>query len=256
MPDFLPGVVLIAGGTVYKPTATVSRLVLLKRYIPNVPDFSTVVPDIVKWFVRGILAGICISMGGVVLLGTTAACGPEFKWVGACLFAIGLFTVIHFGFNLYTGKVGYVLENDRMYLVQVAMGLIGNLVGCLFIGYAFQFPGAETMCQAKIDSLDFSDLYTVFNTLMKGVMCGMLMYIAVDFHKSKGSFLATFVAVPVFIMAGFEHSIADMYYFTSAMMWNLDAAVFIILIIIGNALGGLLIPAYRLYINGERKKDQ
>jgi formate/nitrite transporter FocA (FNT family) len=84
----------------------------------------------------------------------------------------------------------------------------------------------------------------------------MLMYIAVDFHKSKGSFLATFVAVPVFIMAGFEHSIADMYYFTSAMMWNLDAAVFIILIIIGNGLGGILIPAYRLYINGERKKDQ
>ena len=97
--------------------------------------------------------------------------------------------------------------------------------------------------------------YTVFNTLMKGVMCGMLMFIAVDFYKTKGSFIATFVAVPVFIMAGFEHSIADMYYFTSAMMWDLDAVLFIILIIIGNALGGIMIPAYRLYINGERKKE-
>ena len=148
-----------------------------------------------------------------------------------------------------------MLENDKTYLVQVAVGLIGNLVGCLFIGYAFQFDGAVAMCEAKINSLDFSDLYTVFTTIMKGVMCGMLMFIAVDFHKTKGSFLATFVAVPVFIMAGFEHSIADMYYFSSAMMWDLDAVLFIILIIIGNALGGIMIPAYRLYINGERKKE-
>ena len=194
--------------------------------------------ELLKWFVRGILAGICISMGGVVLLGTMASCGAEYKWVGACLFAIGLFTVIHFGFNLYTGKIGYVLENDKTYLVQVAVGLIGNLVGCLFIGYAFQFDGAVAMCEAKINSLDFSDLYTVFTTIMKGVMCGMLMFIAVDFHKTKGSFLATFVAVPVFIMAGFEHSIADMYYFTSAMMWNVDSIIFIILIIILFGCGG------------------
>ena len=211
--------------------------------------------ELVKWFVRGILAGICISMGGVVLLGTTASVGAEYKWVGACLFAIGLFTVIHFGFNLYTGKIGYVLQNDKVYLVEVAMGLIGNLVGCLFIGYAFQFDGAVAMCQAKIDSLDFSDMYTVFNTLMKGVMCGMLMFIAVDFYKTKGSYIATFVAVPVFIMAGFEHSIADMFYFSSAMMWDLDAVIFILIIIVGNALGGMLIPAYRLFVNGEREKN-
>ena len=212
--------------------------------------------DILKWFVRGILAGICISMGGVVFIQTTVACGPDFKWVGACLFAIGLFTVIHFGFNLYTGKIGYVLDNDREYLVLVAMGLLGNLVGCLFIGYAFQFDMAETMCQAKLDALDFGDLYTVFNTLMKGVMCGMLMFIAVDFYRTRKSYIATFVAVPVFVMAGFEHSIADMYYFTSAMMWNVDSIIFILLIIIGNAIGGLMIPAYKLYINGESNKDQ
>ncbi|MBO6083474.1 MAG: formate/nitrite transporter family protein, partial [Candidatus Methanomethylophilaceae archaeon] len=99
-----------------------------------------------------------------------------------------------------------------------------------------------------------SDLYTVFNTLMKGVMCGMLMFIAVDFYKTKGSYIATFVAVPVFIMAGFEHSIADMFYFSSAMMWDLDAVIFILIIIVGNALGGMLIPAYRLFVNGEREK--
>ena len=90
---------------------------------------------------------------------------------------------------------------------------------------------------------------------MKGVMCGMLMFIAVDFHRTRKSYIATFVAVPVFIMAGFEHSIADMYYFTSAMMWNVDSVIFILLIIVGNAIGGLLIPAYKLYINGENNKD-
>lgn len=210
-------------------------------------------PDYLKWFIRAILAGICIGMGGVVFIQTTVACGSEFKWVGATLFAIGLFTILHYGFNLYTGKIGYVLEREKIFLLEVLITIIGNFVGCLIAGYFFQLPMAETMCEAKIDS--FLADGGVIDALAKGVMCGILMYIAVDYYFKKQSFIATFVCVPVFIMAGFEHSIADMFYFSSAMMWNADAFLFILVILLGNAIGGLLIPAYRLFVNGERKNS-
>lgn len=211
--------------------------------------------DVFKWFIRAILAGICIAMGGVVFIQTTVGSGGTYKWVGAFLFSVGLFTVLTYKFNLYTGKIGYVLENDRVYLLEVLVTIVGNLVGCLIVGYFFQFEYAEVMCQAKMDSFlsDGGSIPGVADALVKGVMCGLLMYIAVDCYKMKGSPLATFICVPVFIMAGFEHSIADMYYFTSAMMWNLDSALFILVVILGNALGGILIPAYRLYVNGEKK---
>ena len=205
-----------------------------------------------QWFVKAILAGMAISMGGVVLLQTVAQCGPEYKWVGAIFFAVGLYMVVLYGLNLYTGKVGYILENDRTYLVEVLVTIIGNLVGCLIIGYFFQLTGAVTMCQTKLDNFEFVDV------LMKGVMCGLLMYFAVDTYKTKGTPLGVFIAVPVFIMAGFEHSIADMFYFSSAMMWNLDSAVFIITVLLGNLIGCCLLPAYRLYIEpiGAEKEDQ
>jgi formate/nitrite transporter FocA (FNT family) len=168
------------------------------------------------------------------------------KWVGAFLFSLGLFAVVTYGFNLYTGKVGYILQNDRIYLLEVLITIIGNFIGCLIMGYFFQFPLAETMVQGKID-LFFAD-GGLIDAIVKGVMCGVLMYIAVDVYKSKGSYLGVFICVPVFILAGFEHSIADMFYFCAAGAFNIDSLVFILVVIIGNAIGGVLIPLCRKYM--------
>ena len=202
----------------------------------------------VQWFFKAILAGMMISIGGVVLLETTAQCGQEFKWVGAILFSVGLYAVVLYGLNLYTGKVGYILENDRTYLLEVVITIIGNFVGCMIVGFAFPIVYAVAMCQTKL-GLD------ILPALMKGVMCGLLMYIAVDTYRTKSTPLAVFIAVPVFIMAGFEHSIADMFYFFSAgMMWSLESLTFIGVILVGNLIGCCLLPAYRLYIDPIGKK--
>ena len=206
--------------------------------------------DWFKWLIRAILAGMCISIGGIVFIQTWGG-NPQLKWVGAFLFSLGLFAVVTYGFNLYTGKVGYILQNDRIYLLEVLITIIGNFIGCLIMGYFFQFPLAETMVQGKID-LFFAD-GGIIDAIVKGVMCGVLMYIAVDVYKSKGSYLGVFICGPVFILAGFEHSIADMFYISSAMMWNMDTFLFTLAILFGNLIGCCLIPAYRLFVNGEEK---
>ena len=60
-------------------------------------------------------------------------------------------------------------------------------------------------------------------------MCGILMYIAVDIYKNKKSILGIFLAVPVFILSGFEHSIANVGYFSIANMFSIDVILFILI---------------------------
>ena len=183
---------------------------------------------------RAFLAGIAISIGGCVYL----AC--DVKWVGAIMFSVGLLTVVAFGFDLYTGKVGYVVENPPSYLKNILVIIIGNFIGCLLIGLMMPYDNAPALVDGKLAT----EWYSV---IFKGVMCGILMFIAVDFYKQRKSFLAIFFCVPVFILAGFEHSIADMFYFCSAGVFTLDALVFIILVLLGNAIGCMLIPFVRKY---------
>ena len=205
-----------------------------------------------KCLVRAFLAGIMISVGGCVFIGCT---NREVAWVGAVLFAIGLFTIFHFGFDLYTGKVGYALENKPTYIIDLLVIILGNFIGCLMIGYmtAVMEPSdianrAILFVEARMNNLNY------LGVLFKGILCGLLMFIAADYYKKTRGFLGALIAVPVFILSGFEHSIADMFYFASAFFKDSgcfdlgEGILFIIVVIIGNAIGGLLIPLCQKYM--------
>ena len=191
--------------------------------------------------IRAFLAGIAIAIGGCVYIGCRDI---GYSWVGAILFSIGLLTVFSFGLDLYTGKVGYWAEADRklQYLFYLIIVIIGNFIGTLFVGLFMPLDTAVVMVQAKLDSYDF--VYT----LGKGIFCGLLMFIAADYYKTRQSLVATFFCVPVFILSGFEHSIADMFYFCSAGVYSVDGVIFILTVILGNAIGGVLIPVCRKYM--------
>ena len=195
-----------------------------------------------KCFLRAILAGIAIGLGGCIFMGMVTS---EYKWVGAILFSIGLFTVFTFRLDLYTGKVGYAVENKPSYLVDLVVIILGNFVGALIIGQMIPMPEAAEVLIVDAKLGGDIDWWRVF---CKGVFCGMLMFIAADYYKTQKKYLATFVCVPVFILAGFEHSIADMFYFCASGTFTLDAFLFILVVIVGNAVGGILIPLCKKYM--------
>jgi formate/nitrite transporter FocA (FNT family) len=195
-----------------------------------------------KCFLRAILAGIAIGLGGCIFMGMVTS---EYKWVGAILFSIGLFTVFTFRLDLYTGKVGYAVENKPSYLVDLVVIILGNFVGALIIGQMIPMPEAAEVLIVDAKLGGDIDWWRVF---CKGVFCGMLMFIAADYYKTQKKYLATFVCVPVFILAGFEHSIADMFYFCASGTFTLDAFLFILVVIVGNAIGGILIPLCKKYM--------
>jgi formate/nitrite transporter FocA (FNT family) len=192
--------------------------------------------DVAKILVSSILAGILIGIGGLACLLS------EYRVVGALIFTVGLFGIMTYGLGLYTGKVGYALENPPIYLLDLVLIIIGNFIGCLIMGLVFPLDQAVVSCETRLAA----DSFIVF---FKAILCGMLVFIAVDQYKTKKSYLALFICIPAFILAGFEHSVADMFFFSSAGLFNLDSLVFILTVILGNAIGCLLLPAYKKYID-------
>ena len=75
---------------------------------------------IIDIFLRSLLTGVAIAIGGTVYL----SC-PN-KYLGAFLFGIGLFVILSFSFNLFTGKVGYAVENKPSYLGE--LGIISAIL--------------------------------------------------------------------------------------------------------------------------------
>jgi len=184
-------------------------------------------------------AGIFISIGGAVFL----SC--ENSVVGAVLFAVALLSICYLGLYLFTGKVGFLaVSHTGSEIAEVALTLLGNLVGTLIGGIMVSaakpklMDAAQMRCMPRLEMDPAAILITAF-------FCGILMYTAVAIYKEKGSPLGIFFCVPVFILSGFEHSIADMFYFFCARMFSAEVFVFLLLVIVGNTVGGLLIPFLR-----------
>ena len=85
----------------------------------------------------------------------------------------------------------------------------------------------------------------LWQTLIRAFFCGILMYVAVSVYKENNTPLGIMFCIPVFILSGFEHSIADMCYFAVAG-YTLPAVLFVAVVVVGNAIGGMFLPALKL----------
>ncbi|MGN0649579.1 MAG: formate/nitrite transporter family protein [Oscillospiraceae bacterium] len=191
---------------------------------------------------KSVLAGILIATGGCVYLACASA---GIGWIGSLLFAVGLYTICMYGFNLYTGKVGYIADNfkDVKYIGRVALILAFNLLTTFAVGVLVRFSLPEIAAKAA-DAYAAKLAAEPVKWAVSSVFCGMLMFIAVDTWK-RGSKLGVFLCVPTFILSGFDHSIANSFYNGAALSENtftLRNVLFVAVVVLGNAAGGMLIP--------------
>ena len=197
-----------------------------------------------KIFAGALLAGMMIAIGGAVFLAL------DNKVLGALFFTVGLFTICTCGFNLYTGKICYVFDNDKTYALSLPVIWLGNLAGAVLValllsltrqGPAFM-EKAASMCEVKLNDSPLS-------IFILAVFCDILIYVAVDGYKNNpheaGRYLALFFGVMVFILCGFEHCVANMFYFTMGQAWSAKAFLYLLIMTAGNSVGGVLIPLIR-----------
>ena len=207
---------------------------------------------ILKTFIYSVLAGISISIGG------TAFLSIENRVVGALFFTVGLFIICSNGFNLFTGRVCYVFERDRAFALDLPIIWLGNLAGTWLSAQVLRLTRiasiterAAAICQTKLDD----NLLSIF---ILAVLCNILIFIAVDgFIKiphELGKYLALFFGVSVFILCGFEHCVANMYYFSIAGMWSWKTLLYVLIMTLGNACGGVFIPLLRHWLQRENRE--
>lgn len=193
-----------------------------------------------KFLVRAVLAGFVIGLGGTAFLSVGGGV------VGALLFAIGLLLVTNRDYALYTGLVCYF---DAKKAAGITIALILNVIAIIGTGLMVRVmkPGlvlkASEICEKKMTESG-SEIFLL------GIMCGVLIFYGTAVYglwqlNVLWKSLMTTLCVMVFILCGFEHSIANAFYFTVAgRIGEASTWQYLGVNIIGNAIGGIFV--YRL----------
>ena len=177
-------------------------------------------------FPLAILAGICIAIGGTVNLRVGGV-------AGAVLFAFGLTTVVYYGLKLYTGTAGFIRRHGDWGMLAIV--LLGNIVGCLLSALMIRY--AQPDCVEKAGAILAGRLDKgAWACFLLAIGCGFIMTTAVTFGRD-GKYLPLLFGVPLFIICGFRHSIADAFYYSAAGLWSYDLLWTWLVIVAGNFVG-------------------
>lgn len=203
-----------------------------------------------KTFVSAVLAGMCVGFGGVVFLSL------DNRIIGSVMFTVGLFTICTFGLHLFTGKVCYALENGKSYNLALPVIWLGNLAGTGVTALIVKLSRIDGIAEqaTELTAVKLDD--SILSLFLLGVLCNIFIYIAVDGYKNNphelGKYLSLFFGVMVFILAGTEHCVADMFYFWLSG-WSVDAVLRVLVITLGNAAGGILFRALHRFVSNKTK---
>lgn len=182
-----------------------------------------------KMLILGMLAGMFIGFAGIAsTVGAVTVENPSLaRIVSALLFPAGMAMVLVAGSELFTGNnliIIALLERKiklREMLKNWFFVFAGNFLGAAFVAVLvvyghtpdlFSGKLAESMVKNAVGrvSLSFGDAF------IRGILCNILVCIAVwaafAAKKVSGKLMMSFWPVMLFVLCGFEHSIADIYF--------------------------------------------
>lgn len=184
-----------------------------------------------------IFAGICIGTAGFGFLASglqSEAYGPL---VGSVTFCLGLLAVVGYKLKLYTGTAGFINKNE---FGQLFLILFGNIIGCFCLGLMSRISPMDIQGAAQ-KILELRLRTGAIRCGLLGIPCGFLMTTAVTFAR-KENFIPLLLAVPLFIVCGFTHCVADAFYYLCVPVAFVKANILSILgvyamIVLGNLIG-------------------
>jgi len=192
-------------------------------------------------FLLGILAGLILGLAAsAAATASHAVSNPSIaRLVSSLVFPIGLVVIIFTGAELFTGNclISISVLERKASLSGMARNLaivyLGNFIGCATVAAVCVFSGqmdfnsgalaayAIKTAAAKC-SLDFG------KAILLGIMCNVLVCLgvvcAISAKSASGKAVGAYLPVCVFIICGFEHSIANMYFVPAGLFAGLVPA--------------------------------
>lgn len=184
-----------------------------------------------------IFAGICIGTAGFGFLASGIQTETYGSLVGAVLFSLGLLAVVGYKLKLYTGTAGFIEKNQ---VGELFLILLGNIIGCLCLALLARVSPMDIQGAAQ-KILELRLRTGALRCGLLGIGCGFLMTTAVTFARQE-KYLPLLFGVPLFIVCGFTHCVADAFYYLCVPVAFMKAHALQILcvyacIVIGNLIG-------------------
>lgn len=239
-----------------------------------------------KWYkllILAVLAGAFIALGGALATFAGAGfTGTQASLIKGAVFPLGLMLVVVCGAELFTGNsllIAPLINKDIKItgmLKNWGILYIGNFIGAVVIAVLVVFSHAygDAAAAASVATAAAKCNLSFGDAMLRGILCNMLVCLAVWASMASknvaGKILAIYLPVFAFVVCGFEHSIANMYYITSGLMTSAEYGIVAAGLNFGNGLlysllpstlgniigGGLIAVAYwAVYFKREKLKD-
>lgn len=224
------------------------------------------------------MAGMFIALGAVgsIIASSTLAKSNIglAKFIAATIFPVGLMLVLLTGTELFTSNCMLILPvlDKRITVKDMFKNLIivyfFNFLGCLFIGFITAFThNFDSDAIAFLVKLDQAKITTSASSLFaKGILCNVLVcgsvILAYSAEDVTGRLFSAWFPIMLFVVLGYDHSIANMLYFMAAKLSGLNLTISQVIynlfyVTLGNFVGGTLfmsIPLYFAHYKTSRSK--
>ncbi|MBO5222770.1 MAG: formate/nitrite transporter family protein [Clostridia bacterium] len=209
-----------------------------------------------KMFLLGIAAGAFIGLAGVGCTQMNALLGGGVgKMMGALIFPVGLVLVILAGSELFTGNCLIALSvaqkrvKLRSMLKNWVVVYIANFIGAALVAVCVALLGgitAESFQTAALSSAAAKCTLTFGQALIRGVLCNVLVclavWVATAAETAGGKVAALYMPIALFVLCGFEHIVANMYFIPTGLFYQAVSGVTTEGLTVANALMNHFIP--------------
>lgn len=236
----------------------------------------------VKMFILGIMAGLFIAIAGTGAAAASCTIGNAAvaKLINACIFPAGLAMVVLNGSELFTGNNLMVISllDKRITLrkmlknwIIVYLGsFVGSVVFSFLCAYAHEFALFDNKLALSLLGTAVTKCNISFaDAVIKGIFCNILVCVAVFMtfmaESAASKIICLFFPITVFVICGFEHSVANMSYISGGIFihqmygdfgTNVDGLTWsnfifgnLVPVTIGNTIGGSFMGVVYWYCN-------
>ena len=214
------------------------------------------IKSILITLLSGIVAGAFIGFGGFLNVMSISLLGGVGKVIGALVFSVGLILVCFTGVKLYTGRIGYVIDKSESKLsvriLDLVIMFIGNIIGAAVIGIFAALIAKDTISTTILNIMSTKSGFQTHDVIIRSFLCGVMVFLSVALFKKFTNEVAKLilVAIPVFVfvLLGFEHCVANGFYYAAGLMCGAEATpafigmmfVNVLATAIGNSCGSIV----------------
>ena len=206
--------------------------------------------------IKSMLGGFCIVVGST---GYLILKSQDMTVLGAFVFGLGLYAIIHFKLWLFTSKISYVIDHGPKYSLDVLICFVVNILSVVLLSFILlQTRIAPSLVEAAKPLVNYKINDTWYSILILSFMCGTMIYLAVSGHEQCsygcGKIAFVFLAIFIFIICSYEHVIANACYFTYAGVFNAKTVLYFLLMALGNSLGAIFVQFIRRFIRTPKEQ--